>query len=189
MSVSFSGRRKRRKLKADINVVPYIDVMLVLLIIFMVTAPLLNLGVDIELPQSNAKPIEQQKDPVIVEVTGDGRYFLTLEGALQLAVQRVGLVRFEGSDEITIIAHRGQDPTFVRAGLRLPLDGESVTARVLHTGRSPVVQAQALAAGRGGSTGTRTESQGPSYSLIGACSTRGPHSRQGRKVSMRSTLS
>ncbi len=81
MSVSFSGRRKRRKLKADINVVPYIDVMLVLLIIFMVTAPLLNLGVDIELPQSNAKPIEQQKDPVIVEVTDDGRYFLTLQGA------------------------------------------------------------------------------------------------------------
>ncbi|MCB1552752.1 MAG: protein TolR [Xanthomonadales bacterium] len=82
MSASFSGRhRKRRKLKAEINVVPYIDVMLVLLIIFMVTAPLLNLGVDIELPQSNAKPIEQQKDPVIVEVTEDGRYFLTLQGA------------------------------------------------------------------------------------------------------------
>ncbi len=72
---------RRRKLKAEINVVPYIDVMLVLLIIFMVTAPLLNLGVDIELPQSNAKPIESEKDPVIVEVTRDGRYFLTLEGA------------------------------------------------------------------------------------------------------------
>ena len=83
MSASFSGRpRRHRKLKAEINVVPYIDVMLVLLIIFMVTAPLLNLGVDIELPQSNAKPIEQQKDPVIVEVTEDGRYFLTLEGAV-----------------------------------------------------------------------------------------------------------
>jgi len=82
MSASFSGRQRRhRKLKAEINVVPYIDVMLVLLIIFMVTAPLLNLGVDIQLPQSNAKPIEQPKDPVIVEVTEDGRYFLTLQGA------------------------------------------------------------------------------------------------------------
>jgi biopolymer transport protein TolR len=82
MSASFSGRQRRhRKLKAEINVVPYIDVMLVLLIIFMVTAPLLNLGVDIELPQSNAKPVEQQKDPVIVEVTQDGRYYLTLQGA------------------------------------------------------------------------------------------------------------
>ena len=47
-----SGRRIRRKLKAEINVVPYIDVMLVLLIIFMVTAPLLNLGTDIQLPHS-----------------------------------------------------------------------------------------------------------------------------------------
>ena len=81
MSASFSGRRRKRKLKADINVVPYIDVMLVLLIIFMVTAPLLNLGVDIELPQANARPLEQEKDPVIVEITQDGRYFLTLEGA------------------------------------------------------------------------------------------------------------
>ena len=45
-------------------------------------------------------------------------------------------MRFEGSDELTIIAHRGQDPTLVRAGPRLPLAGESVTARVVHTGRS-----------------------------------------------------
>ncbi len=52
------ARRRKRKLKSDINVVPYIDVMLVLLIIFMVTAPLLNLGVDIDLPQSQAKPLE-----------------------------------------------------------------------------------------------------------------------------------
>ena len=81
MALTTARRHRKRKLKAEINVVPYIDVMLVLLIIFMVTAPLLNLGVDIELPQSNAKPIEQQKDPVIVEVTDDGRYFLTLQGA------------------------------------------------------------------------------------------------------------
>ena len=73
--------RKKRKLKAEINVVPYIDVMLVLLIIFMVTAPFLNLGVDIELPQSNAKPVETQKDPIVVEVSSDGRYFLTLQKA------------------------------------------------------------------------------------------------------------
>jgi biopolymer transport protein TolR len=92
MSASFSGRRRKRKLKADINVVPYIDVMLVLLIIFMVTAPLLNLGVDIQLPQSDAKPIEQQKDPVIVEITHDGRYFLTLEGAPPEEIDEAGLL-------------------------------------------------------------------------------------------------
>ena len=81
MSAAFSRRLRTRKLKSEINVVPYIDVMLVLLIIFMVTAPLLNLGVDIELPQSNAKPIEQKKEPVVVEVDANGSYYLTLQGA------------------------------------------------------------------------------------------------------------
>ena len=73
-------RHRKRKLKAEINVVPYIDVMLVLLIIFMVTAPLLNLGVDIDLPQSTAKSIQDRKDPVVVSVDRGGRVFLTLQG-------------------------------------------------------------------------------------------------------------
>ena len=72
-----------RKSINQINVVPYIDVMLVLLIIFMVTAPLLNLGVDVELPQSQAKAIQEKKDPVIVTVDPDGNYFLTLDGATE----------------------------------------------------------------------------------------------------------
>lgn len=70
--------RVRRKLKAEINVVPYIDVMLVLLIIFMVTAPLLNLGVDIQLPQSSAKSLQNDKEPVVVSVDKDGALYLTL---------------------------------------------------------------------------------------------------------------
>ncbi len=72
--------RKRRKLKSEINVVPYIDVMLVLLIIFMVTAPMLNLGVDIHLPQSAAKALHDEKQPVLVSVTKDGTLYLTLSG-------------------------------------------------------------------------------------------------------------
>jgi biopolymer transport protein TolR len=80
MAVTASGRRiRKRKLKAEINVVPYIDVMLVLLIIFMVTAPLLNLGTDINLPQSRAKSLETPKDPIVVSVYADGRYALMLE--------------------------------------------------------------------------------------------------------------
>ena len=55
MTAALSRHRKRRKLKSEINVVPYIDVMLVLLIIFMVTAPLLTLSVDVKLPSSTAK--------------------------------------------------------------------------------------------------------------------------------------
>jgi biopolymer transport protein TolR len=89
--------RKKRKLKNEINVVPYIDVMLVLLIIFMVTAPLLNLGVEIELPESNARPVESQKDPVVVEVSEDGRYFLTLQGASAEEIDAEGLVAKVGA--------------------------------------------------------------------------------------------
>ena len=73
--------RKRRKLKSEINVVPYIDVMLVLLIIFMVTAPLLNVGVDVNLPQADAKALDsKKKDPVVVQVGKDGGLALMHEG-------------------------------------------------------------------------------------------------------------
>ncbi|MFC7300701.1 ExbD/TolR family protein [Cognatiluteimonas weifangensis] len=73
MAMTATGRRiRKRKLKAEINVVPYIDVMLVLLIIFMVTAPLLNLGVDVKLPQVAAATVEQPKQQVVVQVADDG---------------------------------------------------------------------------------------------------------------------
>ena len=80
MAMTAVGRRHRkRKLKAEINVVPYIDVMLVLLIIFMVTAPLLNLGTDINLPDSRARSLGSPKDPVVVSVYADGAYALMIE--------------------------------------------------------------------------------------------------------------
>jgi len=93
MAHTANGRRiRKRRLKADINVVPYIDVMLVLLIIFMVTAPLLNLGVDIELPQSNAKPIEQKKEPLVISVNSDGNLWLAAQGGENEPVTREQLV-------------------------------------------------------------------------------------------------
>jgi biopolymer transport protein TolR len=88
-----TGRRKRRKLMSSINVVPYIDVMLVLLIIFMVTAPLLNLGVDIHLPQSAAKSVQDPKEPVLVSVDKEGNFFLTLGTAQREPIDPDNLVR------------------------------------------------------------------------------------------------
>jgi biopolymer transport protein TolR len=85
--------RKRRKLKAEINVVPYIDVMLVLLIIFMVTAPLLNLGVDIQLPQSAAKAIQNDKEPAVISVDEQGQLFLTLGAAQREPIEAEVLVK------------------------------------------------------------------------------------------------
>jgi len=77
MTAMSMRRHRKRKLKSEINVVPYIDVMLVLLVIFMVTAPLLHLSVDVDLPRSNARSIQNKKDPVIVSVDPAGNYFLT----------------------------------------------------------------------------------------------------------------
>jgi len=76
--------KRRRRAMSEINVVPYIDVMLVLLIIFMATAPLMNLGVEMQLPQSDAKQVEQQKDPIMVELDAKGDMYLTLEGVAEL---------------------------------------------------------------------------------------------------------
>lgn len=72
-------RRQRKQVVAEINVVPYIDVMLVLLIIFMITAPLLTQGVKINMPEAEAKTI-QDKDmlPIIVSVDPQGRYYLNI---------------------------------------------------------------------------------------------------------------
>jgi len=88
-----TGRRKRRKLMSQINVVPYIDVMLVLLIIFMVTAPLLNLGDDIHLPQSAAKSVQDNKEQVLVSVDKEGNFFLTLGGTQREPIDADNLVR------------------------------------------------------------------------------------------------
>ena len=70
-------QRIRKSPMSEINVVPYIDVMLVLLIIFMITAPLLSQGVKVDLPQVSSKPVEQSdKDPVIINVDKDGNFYI-----------------------------------------------------------------------------------------------------------------
>ena len=71
--------RKKRRMMSEINVVPYIDVMLVLLIIFMVTAPMLSQGIKVELPQAESTPIEQDsREPLVVSVDASGTYYLSL---------------------------------------------------------------------------------------------------------------
>lgn len=72
--------RVRRKPMAEINVVPYIDVMLVLLIIFMITAPLLTQGINVDLPQAVANPVEapENTEPLIVSVDAEGNYYSSI---------------------------------------------------------------------------------------------------------------
>ncbi len=75
---SMRSRRKKR-LMGEINVVPYIDVMLVLLVIFMVTAPLLSTGIDVNLPGADAQPMEEDLEPFVLTVDEGGKYYLNDE--------------------------------------------------------------------------------------------------------------
>lgn len=72
--------RKRRKPMSDINVVPYIDVMLVLLIVFMVTAPLLTQGIRVDLPQASSEPLDMvdNAESLVIELTADNEFFISL---------------------------------------------------------------------------------------------------------------
>ena len=72
--------RKKRKPMSEINVVPYIDVMLVLLIVFMVTAPMLNQGIEVDLPEANNEPlnIDENLETLVVSITFNGEYFLSI---------------------------------------------------------------------------------------------------------------
>ncbi len=74
-------QRQRRKPMAEINVVPYIDVMLVLLIIFMITAPMLTQGVNVDLPQAQANQLEateENSEPLVVSVDAEGNYYVSI---------------------------------------------------------------------------------------------------------------
>jgi biopolymer transport protein TolR len=81
-----AGGGKKRRPMAEINVVPYIDVMLVLLVVFMVTAPMLMQGVRVDLPQAPSVPMEDNDDePMIVSVKADGTYYLNVGGEEEVA--------------------------------------------------------------------------------------------------------
>jgi biopolymer transport protein TolR len=93
-------RRRRTRMMSEINVTPFVDVMLVLLIVFMVAAPLLTVGVPIDLPESQAKSIEQNKDPLTVSVNDKGQVFLqNTEIAVDDIVAKLKAIAKNGTEE------------------------------------------------------------------------------------------
>lgn len=87
-----SSRLKNHRQISEINVVPYIDVMLVLLIIFMVTAPLLQQGVEIDLPQAAAEPLENnQLDAIVINIKRDGEYLVQVGSGKSTGVEKTDL--------------------------------------------------------------------------------------------------
>lgn len=120
-------RRQRRAPMAEINVVPYIDVMLVLLIIFMITAPLLSQGVQVDLPDANSKPIEQdQKEPVIVSVDADGVYYINIGGDEKEPVSAEDII-----NRVSIVLRKAPDTPLLVRGDNAVNYGAVVQAMVL----------------------------------------------------------
>lgn len=112
--------RKRRKPVAEINVVPYIDVMLVLLIVFMVTAPLLTQGLIVELPQASSEPldVDENTETLVISITSDGQFYISL-GATAEDDREVVALGLIGDQVGKIIAANPQIQVFVEG------DGES----------------------------------------------------------------
>ncbi len=104
-------RQGRRRLASEINVVPYIDVMLVLLIIFMVTAPLLTSGVNVDLPKAPAQVLDMAEDkPVVLTVTADGDYSLNVGPSPDEPLSADRIITIVGQ----VIAARPEAPVAVR---------------------------------------------------------------------------
>jgi biopolymer transport protein TolR len=105
------NRGKNRALISDINVVPYIDVMLVLLVIFMITAPLLSQGIIINLPDVPADPLDAAlSDPLVLSVDSEGRFYLNFGGDAETALDELSVV-----ERASAVLRRNADaPMFVR---------------------------------------------------------------------------
>tara|TARA_B100000902_G_scaffold332025_1_gene329777 strand:- start:246 stop:686 length:441 start_codon:yes stop_codon:yes gene_type:complete len=87
-----------KKLQSNINVVPYIDVMLVLLVIFMITAPLLNQGMQVKLPQSQGSAIAPKKKSIIISIDRQGRYYVNINNQPNHIIDKKSLLSLVSND-------------------------------------------------------------------------------------------
>ena len=98
---------KKKSLKAEINVVPYIDVMLVLLIIFMVLSPLLIQGIEVNLPKTDTTKMSIQNEPLVISISIDGKYFINVgEETLPInldELKRKSSIIFEANPDIEVV--------------------------------------------------------------------------------------
>ncbi len=119
---------QKRKLMSEINVVPYIDVMLVLLVIFMVTAPMLTQGIKVELPKAGAEPIEDVPDsrPVVLSVDAAGNLYLDIGDDEDKPISGAEIIKRVG----IVIRNKPDTPVLVKADRAVPY-GNVVGAMVL----------------------------------------------------------
>jgi len=126
MSPASSNRRGRR-LMAEINVVPYIDVMLVLLIIFMVTAPLLTQGIKVDLPKAGAEPLPSEDNkPLILSVDARGNFYVSIGQDQESPLSEEEVIRRVG----IVLSRQPKTPVLVKADQSVPY-GRVVSGMVL----------------------------------------------------------
>ena len=107
---------KKKNLKAEINVVPYIDVMLVLLIIFMILSPLLIQGIEVDLPKTDTTKMSIQNEPLVISIDESGNYFINV-GKESLAInldelKRKSKVIYDANPEIEVVFQSDKDVSF-----------------------------------------------------------------------------
>ena len=107
---------KKKNLKAEINVVPYIDVMLVLLIIFMVLSPLLIQGVEVNLPSTDTTKMSVQNEPMVISIDKNGNYYINVgDESLPIdlnELKRKSMIIFEANTDIEIVFQSDKDVIF-----------------------------------------------------------------------------
>tara|TARA_B100000941_G_scaffold289262_1_gene267869 strand:+ start:1221 stop:1643 length:423 start_codon:yes stop_codon:yes gene_type:complete len=107
---------KKKNLKAEINVVPYIDVMLVLLIIFMVLSPLLIQGIEVNLPQTDTTKMSVQNEPLVVSIDKNGNYFINVgDESLSIDLEelkRKSKVIYDANPEVEVVFQNDKDVAF-----------------------------------------------------------------------------
>jgi len=124
---TMSRSKGKRRLMSDINVVPYIDVMLVLLIIFMITAPLLTQGISVDLPNAPASQLDPgENEPLVLSVDRDGKYYLNVGDDEDVAVDDATVVERASA----VLRRNAQTPVLVQADESVPY-GRVVTGAVL----------------------------------------------------------
>lgn len=126
-----SKRRTRKLPMAEINVVPYIDVMLVLLVIFMITTPLLSQGVKVDLPRASAQPLAtKEKEPVIVSVDASGNFYLNIAADPSQPIAP-NVIADRVSQELLQAKQQGESRTVLVKGDRVVNYGKIMQAMVI----------------------------------------------------------
>lgn len=124
------SRGRKRRLMGDINVVPYIDVMLVLLIIFMITAPLLTQGISVDLPAAGAEPLDpelvENNEPLILSIDRDGALYLNIGDDIEAAIDEQTVLERTSA----VLRRNAETPVLVKAD-RAVSYGRVVTGMVL----------------------------------------------------------